>query len=302
MPYAVRSDDGLWMLDGSGILQLDLDGEMKNALKQLPLNHSQRRALLARVWKSGHLTKFGLSLLRPYWAGVGAQISGRFPVTNADDIVELFGRLLAGSIDKKHFEQEFARFLFRPTQMATFVFEMDEIRKHCPQFVVTMGERLVQMVSDLRAGLTLIPQFQRRKLARYLPDTVARKSAVQAALRDRHRVRGAKLTDAEVEGVVCRAKIGALPAVDLISRVSKVYAMQHATMPRNPELSDGPDFMHLTYLPYCDVFRTDTYMVELLKQCDALVTATVVRSLHELPAVIERLIASPGSSADSAAA
>jgi hypothetical protein len=55
-------------------------------------------------------------------------------------------------------------------------------------------------------------------------------------------------------------------------------------------------------LPYCDVFRTDTYMVELLKQCGTLVTATVVRSLDELPTVIERLIASPASSADSVAA
>ena len=232
---------------------------------------------------------------------MGAEISKRFPVTDADHIVKLFGRLLAGSIDKQHFEQEFARFLSRPTQMATFIFEMDEIRKHCPQFVVAIGERLVQMVSDLRAGLAPIPQTPRRKLARYLPDTVARKPAVQAALRDRHRIRGANLTDDVVEEVVCTAKIGALPAVDLISRVSKVYAMQHATMPRNPELSDGPDLMHLTYLPYCDIFRTDTYMVELLKQCGTLASATVARSLDEFPAVIERLIASADDSADSAA-
>jgi hypothetical protein len=157
------------------------------------------------------------------------------------------------------------------------------------------------MVSGLRAGLAPIPQLPTRKLAGYLPDTVARKPAVQAALRDRHRVRGAKLTDDGIEGLVCGAGIGALPAVDLISRVSKRYAMQHATMPRKPELSDGPDFMHLTYLPYCDVFRTDTYMVELLKQCGTLVTATVVRSLDELPTVIERLLAPAGSSSAASA-
>jgi hypothetical protein len=179
---------------------------------------------------------------------------------------------------------------------------MEEIRKHCPQFVVGIGEGLVRMVSDIRTRFAPIPQFERKKVTRYLPDAVARKAAVQATVRDRRRVRGVKLTNDKVEQVVCNAKIGALPAVDLISRVSKVYATQHAIMPRKPELSDGPDFMHLTYLPYCDVFRADTYMVELLKQCDTLVTATVVRSLDELPTVIERLIASAGSSSDAAAA
>ena len=206
-----------------------------------------------------------------------------------------------GKISRQSFDKEFRRQLLRPTQIATFIFEMDEIRKHCPQFVVTIGESLLRMVSDLRAELTPIPRFERQKLTHYLSDTVARKPAVQAALSDRRRVRGAKLSDQRVEQLAYNAEAGAFPAIDLISRVAKVYATQHAIMPRTEE-SDGPDFMHLTYLPYCDIFRADTYIVELLKQCSTLVSATVVRSLDDLPTVIERLIAPAAGPADLVAA
>jgi hypothetical protein len=296
IPYAVRSDDGLWILD-SADLRLNLDVAVKGALKDLPLNHAQRRALKARLLQRGRLTDFGLSLAKPHWASAGDEIARRFPVTDADDVVELFGSLLSGSINKQKFEKNFGRLLLRPTQMTRFIFEMDEVRKHCPAFVVGIGEGMVRMVSQLRAGLTSIPQFQRRDVVIHLADNLLRKPAVEAALRDRQRVRGAKLTDDRVEQIAYGATIGALPAIDLISKAAKVYATRHATMPRNPEASDGPDFMHLAYLPYCDVFRTDTYMAELLKQCGTLVTATVVRTLDELPKVIGRLTAGSAGSA-----
>jgi hypothetical protein len=302
IPFEVRSDDGLWMLDPADALQLDLDREIKRSLRDLPLNNSQRRALKARLLRRDRLTNFGLELVKPSWASARDEIAKRFPVTDADRIVELFGMLLSGKISRQSFDKEFKRQLLRPTQIVSFIFEMEEIRKHCPQFVVTIGESLLRMVSGLRTGLTAIPQYERRKLARYLSDTIARKSAVQAALGDRRRVRGAKLPDQRVEELAYSAEVGALPAVDLISRVAKVYATQHAIMPRNPEASDGPDFMHLTYLPYCDIFRADTYIVELLKQCSTLVSATVVRNLDDLPTVIERLITPPPGAADSGAA
>ncbi len=296
MPYEVCSDRGLWLFKSTDSLnlELDLDATFRKLLNNsLPLNRKGRRALKAQLWQDHRLSERGFELSRPHWSAVVHEIAREFPVNDPHQVVDVFVRRLSGHITDVAMERELAQMLLRPTQMVRFAFEMDELRTQCPQVVVAFGETVVRAVADLRARLAEVSDSVRSNFWKYVPATVVRRPALEAALRGRRHIRGLRISDEQVSEIVHDAALGALPAVDLISRATQVYAAQHANAnkPRKARYSDGPDLLHLTYLPYCDVFRADGYTADVLRQCHPLASAKVARSLEDLPALIERHIA-----------
>lgn len=62
-------------------------------------------------------------------------------------------------------------------------------------------------------------------------------------------------------------------------------------MPRVPSHSDFPDCYHAVYLPYVDIYRPDSFMVSMLKECDLPFPTVIVEKLLQLPAAIEKILA-----------
>jgi len=62
-------------------------------------------------------------------------------------------------------------------------------------------------------------------------------------------------------------------------------------MPRVPSHSDFPDCYHAVYLPYVDIYRPDSFMVSVLKECNLPFPTTIVEKLLQIPAAIEKILA-----------
>jgi hypothetical protein len=79
----------------------------------------------------------------------------------------------------------------------------------------------------------------------------------------------------------------------LVSVASEVQrrAIELSAQMRKPTNSDLGDMLHMVYLPYVDVFRTDGPMADILDHSGAPAGATIVRTLGGLIEVIEELLA-----------
>jgi hypothetical protein len=286
MPYEVYSDQGIWLFKSTDKLNLDLDAIIRNAMKgSVAGNRKERRALESQSRRG----------LRLYSSETAREIARKFPVNDPQELVDIFIRRLSRRITDAAVEKKLTEILLRPTQIIRFTFEMDELRTRCPDVVVSIGERVVLAIADLRARLVEISDSVKNDFSRYVPAALLRRPALEAAFRGRRHIRGLRISDEQIGEIVHDAPYGAFKAVDLISRATQIYAAQHASDPRKTRYSDGADLLHLTYLPYCDVFRADVYTADVLRQCDPLATAKVARRLEDLSALIERcLAASPG--------
>lgn len=67
--------------------------------------------------------------------------------------------------------------------------------------------------------------------------------------------------------------------------------------PRVPSHSDFPDCYHAVYLPYVDIYRPDSFMESMLKECNMPFPTVVVDKLLKLPSAIEKMIAERKNSA-----
>lgn len=60
--------------------------------------------------------------------------------------------------------------------------------------------------------------------------------------------------------------------------------------PRAPSHSDFPDCYHAVYLPYVDIYRPDSFMESVLKECKMPFSTVIVEKLLKLPSAIDKII------------
>ena len=68
---------------------------------------------------------------------------------------------------------------------------------------------------------------------------------------------------------VAISAMGAIPSLDaplVATRIHMLSGLQPSAMPRKPLPSDGGDLLHMTYLPYADVLRCDSYASRVVEE------------------------------------
>jgi hypothetical protein len=266
--------------------EVNLAGMMKSVIKEnAPFNRKARRALQARVWGSGWLRK-GIP------TGPAEQdltdLAQRHALNDVDHLYTIVSDYMRGAISSAYAENEFLKVLLKPAQVVRLVFELDHMRDaNLAPIVRAFGVNLTNAIMDMRTQLGTLSHAVKLAVSQRFPEVSLRTAAINAALQNEKDLQTRKISRQGVDKIITNASKGCLPAVDFLSMVTTSYAVRHMAMPRRPARSDGGDLLHLAYLPYCDLFRADTEVAEMVKNCAGGMGGRVVRKLEDLPRAIE---------------
>jgi hypothetical protein len=90
----------------------------------------------------------------------------------------------------------------------------------------------------------------------------------------------------------CLTKCNDIPSIRVLEQVGVEYAIYHALKDRSRNLkeSDGGDILHALYIPFVDIYRTDSFMADLVAPVGKGFNTTIVRKTSDLiPAIEDQL-------------
>jgi hypothetical protein len=95
------------------------------------------------------------------------------------------------------------------------------------------------------------------------------------------------------ERYIINSNIGKIPSLDTMIILYMQYFLDKVKDNQSkPVVSDAADLLHSGYAPYCDIFRTDKRIVELMNKASKFINlggAVVLKNSEELPqAIIEK--------------
>lgn len=300
------SATGEWYPEGvadiSPIGALSLARELQGAIDELPLNRKSRRSANAKALKRGRVRSGMRSCMTNYARQFSLdEVVEKYPMRRED--ARMLARYAIGDATRIEAERAFLASLQDPRWM------MQWFEKHHDRLVPFVewarkpAKSLVESLKPLAEGAVRL----------HHGDDVAGTS-VAAELFSSSRwgswqdevLLGVLAKIANLLGISLSSDLGA-EAVDarcpgLSTGVRSLHSAWRSSVVRTPRqlrASDFVDALHAMYVPYVDVFRTDSFMAPIVSKFAARFDTLVVGKLVELPAAIERALALDHSSSSS---
>ncbi len=271
-----------------------MESDLAAELDQHPFPNEQLREeahRAARAFLRGMSFEQMMAEAPPKWI---AQMTREYPVSR-DTLVRLLPRFMDGNISEAELEQAMFADLTKPEPFARWYFERYEGEKDLPSWMRGFGETIRSLVLDVREKvaarvLPAIPEQEVRKALSGVGLKIGRR--LLAALHQELADMGLRPPDVEV--LSREELILQVPYFRFLSEVLPAYVAANTGLRpegRKPSATDGGDIVHAIHLPFCDFWRADTYFATLVKQHTTAVRGEVVQWLVDLPAAIERRLA-----------
>ncbi len=276
-----------------------LKSSLQSSLRDKGLNRKARRA--ARTINLARLitqTPRGIAALDE----IAARLNNKFPLDRTIDRSALIS-YVTGEMESRAFHSYLHGLLADPVNLITRVAPEYDQTLRLPAVVRDVGQILIDQVNPAVSNISrhfdslpVGPAFEAlRESARTLPKSVmrsARRKAIKQVLSDR-------ALDIPIDEHLDAME---LPTIDVFFGALTKH-LQNAVSSAEAGRSfahfkktDAGDLLHATYLPYVDIFRTDTAWSDLLKPYGRKYRTRVVGRVEDLLPEVERALAENNSS------
>lgn len=292
----IFKNDGDWLPTDLGNLALPTRTEVvRKIIDDMGLGRAKRREAERKYLRSGGITREASKVLEGCTDEFLTAIAGGFPLTDAAGAAlrsYLAGPLsgieaMRAVVESIHDLRRFADWLNK---------QWDEVRG-ATQWLRESGERLrlsmiqtaqsARKLREKQLGSGLLSEQQmleigRRELAKVRHEFVAKTA---------HRV----LPSPAAQAAIIDPAKAALAAPSLTTMAAVLFGISASNIfqlhnPRLPKRSDAGDMTHCLYLPHVDLFRTDGFIADLIKQSAPQYFNSVVPNLTTLmPRIADRL-------------
>lgn len=311
---ALRNDRG-WPPnpdDMAKTLATDLGEDLKNAareivaeaLPEMPLRN-RNEIMRQMITRDGRLTALAKERIPPFaYQEVANLFAERFGLPQDLPGLEIPFKVMLGELPPAELGEFFARIL---RDLPT-LFALDETRQHADGlfgWLRKAGQDLAEPFSEVRSAiLANVETFGlgvSRKLAKDQPmlDVDRWRGRIRERLlkglweSESKRPRRERARGEAWAHLVIPSKFGSIPSLDaFLSAAGEMIrrSIVPSAQPRQPRVSDVGDLLHMSYLPYVDVFRCDGF--------GAGIAAEVVASMDlsvRVAATIEDALAAIGA-------
>lgn len=303
---SIPNDDACWYPDVSEVaaeLRQTMLNSFQEALLDASVNRQLRRKLQRTLFAGGYLSDAGVDAVMKGRKQLVTTLSDEFPFADdidAENLMLRFARGHAGSGEVVDAMSIALRDL--PTFVGWTYEERDKERK-LVVWLRQWGAKLVNIIETLRTNLVEIAErYLEIEIDKKIYDAAIQKPAgsfrtsfirkFRKDLQSRPKnKRGSNSDWQQLE----ESELGTLPALDayIISVVEHVR--RSVLMPRKLKTSDAADLVHLSYLPYVDLFRADGDTSQTGAVVAKRFGSRIVPKLDALADEIDRALAAKGA-------
>lgn len=304
--HKVVSDDGQWFPDLSDLaisLRSMLVHGFEEALSELPLDALQKRCLTDLILKDGKLTDLGLRiLLSQDRKALLDTLAEQFPLSQRFFDEDLMLKFVRGDVDALDICREF-EIVFRDVHtFISWTFDRYDRAKELVLWLRELGGDIGDAISAIRKEVDDLHRPHRpdsKSLNRRLRTSIDanmlpfRRRALLKCIRGREAELVSRGVLAPALEKVLTSPLGSVPTVDALIVAISEYLKRNVSVskfPRSVSKSDAGDLLHLSYLPYCDVFRADGETAQVAKRVAAIFGTRVVSRAEDLIAAIDDLL------------
>jgi hypothetical protein len=284
--HVLRSD-GTWMpalFDLSEIIP-DIDQAMADEMKNL--SRSDRR----KFSKKGKPTAKAYAEMRKFYTGDAADIASRLPLTA--DTARIVERYFLGEASRADALKAVHDSLTDLEVFGHWYAREWSAASDLSQYLRRSGEEFKNALLGARTKFELL--LQTRTAAgddtkKFLALSMRTFQEVLAGSSDRIASGIAETTGVVWEPMVnpWQAAPGTTCSITLAMHVAR-HSVQ-SMPPRAPSHSDFPDAYHAVYLPYVDIYRADSFMANVLRECKLPLPTVIVEKFLQLPSRIEEML------------
>jgi hypothetical protein len=289
-------------------LKTDALEQIRQYLKSLNIPRNKRREAEKSLFQKNKITPEFARLISGYFSS-GAQIKkNEFTLWQEFTSEEMLINFLSGKVSDKLFTE----ILFKKIMDVEFFISKicdyePEIREKFVFFIKGEGNRLIGRLtrllneidegkSDLLSSGFSEDDLDAKLKKQYSSITVrAMKEARQRLLSNlyneyKSKIKSSGLKWQDWDSYVINSNIGNIPSLDTILILLMQYFLDKAKDSQSqPCLSDAADLLHSGYAPYCDIFRTDKWIVELVSKASKFINfegTVFLKNSEELPQTI----------------
>lgn len=293
------SDDGYWfpdLGDFAVILKQSLVDGFKAEAYERGLNRRDRRKLESKLIRNGQLTKKAISLLKEQDRGVLlSEIAQQIPLSEEFYREDMMLKHVSGELSSAELGHEMSLLLRDIEKFIGWTFDTRDTEKKLVKWLRELGTRNIEAIEKLRKNIEPISRNPHLKLDtnKLISQTLA-ESADTIRRREIHGVMKENTTSKRQSGELglkwselCDSPLGTIPSMDAFYLGLMEHFRRNIQMNRKLKASDSGDLFHLSYLPYCDVFRADGDASQTAKPLADLYGTRIVSKLKTLRSSID---------------
>ena len=288
--HSALLENGRWCPDISELakeLREIFSTGLKSQLLENAGNRAQRRQVEKELFKNGKLTPKAMGLMQSIERKELIEtVKQEFPLSDKFYTEDLLLKFAAGKVTSSEIIDEFYIVFSDIERFIGWTYETRDADRKTTRWLRSLGESMQSNIANLRHKLETIEaddiEVALRQLDSVLLQTRQKRlKEIQSQLPSMTRRNEGKWTE------LLESPLGTVRSLDAHLILLKEYFRRAVQTHRKIKASDAGDLFHLTYLPYCDLFRTDGDASETAKPLAAHCGTRIVSKLSMLSSAID---------------
>lgn len=269
--------------------------ELKSSLDKLPMNRHSRRALRADILKRKPISNGLTTMLLDNLAFNMEQFESEIPLVGKLKDPKLLFDFLTGNISEQKLNEEFALVVSDVELIVGWAIDYYESGRTVPKWIRDGGREMLVHFQTLRQKIdelsTVCPFPQSMGTAE---DFILREIDITGRFRSNLLLKiFARETNVAQKYNIARSRwekvasseLGTLPSFDAALIAFEEYlriSVLQTKFPRTLRTSDLGDILHISYLPYVDIFRGDSFASQVAQHVAKRFGANVLDSNRKI--------------------